>query len=230
MDGWGAFFAAIAKIGAAVLGKEKAPNLPAYNEINVDNEAESAIRANLTNFQDITTLAKASNTFEQSEALRLEDMLAPGMQALREKYINSANTDIDNQYTLPKEMQQAITKFAAEKGVSRGTSGQFDQFSLVKDFGVSLMDWANASRVRGLQTIQSILGTAPRVNAMSPMSMFVTPAMALQTAISNAENQYQATANALGLQAMAKNNNAASQASAGMDGAMGMIESIFGGE
>src|SRR5690606_30748303 len=85
--------------------------------------------------------------------------------------------------------------------------GNFNGFSLVKDFGFNLMDWQNATRTRALHTLSTVFGMAPRVNPMSPMSMFVDPNQAIAAQGQNAQNQYHANQSNLNAQAAAGNYN-----------------------
>ena len=82
-------------------------------------------------------------------------------------------------------MQSQIARYAAEKGVSRGTKGNFNSFNLVKDFGFNLVDYKNASRARALNTLSTVFNMTPRVNPMSPMSMMVDPNTAIGVAGQN---------------------------------------------
>ena len=98
-------------------------------------------------------------------------------------------------------------RVAAEKGVTRGTSGNFNAFNLVKDFGFNLIDWRNAQRARALNTLSTVYGMAPRVNIMSPMSSMVDPGTALGVAARNNETQFNVDQAGLNSQAAASNYN-----------------------
>jgi hypothetical protein len=88
---------------------------------------------------------------------------------------------LTNPYELDADTQQYIARKAAERGISAGTRGQFSDFSYLKDFGISSMN-AASQKINQAQGIMGLLAsTAPRVNPMSPMSMFVTPTQIAQS-------------------------------------------------
>jgi hypothetical protein len=131
----------------------------------------------------------------------------PGFGAMQKRSIDSMNEDLDSQNSLPKDVQDRISRFAAEKGVTRGTSGNFNGFNLVKDFGFNLTDWKNASRARALNTMSSVFGMTPRVNPMSPMSMMVDTNTALNVAGQNNQMQFNSQQAGYNASAAASNYN-----------------------
>jgi hypothetical protein len=178
--------------GAAGLfaGKQKAPPQAVYQPVDVQEEQRRAIAGNLANFDAAATLAAKGNTFSQNEAARLLEQAIPGFGALQKRLLASVDADLSSQTTLPADVQDQIARFAAEKGVTRGTSGNFNAFSLVKDFGFNLVDWQQAARARALNTLSTVYGFAPRVNVMSPMASMVDPSTAIQVASQNNQAQF----------------------------------------
>lgn len=141
--------------------------------ISIQKAQSDALTANLANFGSASKLATQTNTYNQTEANRVLETAMPGVTALRDRLMTSINSDLNSETSMPQEMQDQIARYAAEKGISRGTSGGFNHFSLVKDFGFNLVDWKNAQRARALNTLSSVYGITPRVNPMTPMSSFV---------------------------------------------------------
>ncbi len=200
---------AVTTIGGAIASKKKAPQAAVPKPVDVQEEQAKAIAGNAANFNAAASLSAKSNAFDQSQALELLERAMPGFGAMQQRLMAQANSDLDNQTSLPPELQQQLQRFAAEKGITRGTSGNFNAFSLVKDFGFNLVDWQNASRARALNTLSNVFQMTPRINVMSPMSMMVNPNTAIQVAGNNSQQQYQAQQSAYDAQAAARNQNAA---------------------
>ena len=190
-----------------ILGKQKAPQQATYTPVDVQAVQKKSIEGNLQNLGQAQNLASQTNSFNQSQANSLMEQAMPGFGAMQKRMIDSMNEDLDSQNSLPKDVQDRISRFAAEKGVTRGTSGNFNGFNLVKDFGFNLTDWKNASRARALNTMSSVFGMTPRVNPMSPMAMMVDTNTALNVAGQNNQMQYNSQQAGYNSQAAASNYN-----------------------
>lgn len=215
---------AVGAVGSIVAGRQKAPQAAVPKPVDIQEESAKALAANHANLGQATALAGRINSFNQSEAARLLEQSMPGFGKLQAQLMGQIDSDLANQTTLPPEMQQQLQRFAAEKGITRGTSGNFNAFSLVKDFGFNLVDWQNASRARALNTLSTVFGMAPRVNPLSPMAMMVDPNTAIQVAGQNNAQQYQAQQSAYNSQAAARNQNASM-----ISGAISSFGSFAGG-
>lgn len=198
---------AVGAIGSYAAGRQKAPAQAAYQPVDVGDESAKAIAANNANFGAASNLAAKTNDFNQSQAAALLEKAIPGFGALQSKLLGQVNSDLGNQTNLPPDVQSKIAQYAAEKGVTRGTSGNFNGFSLIKDFGFNLTDYQNASRARALSTLSSVFGMAPRVSPMSPMSMMVDPNTAINVAGQNHQMQYNVDQAGNNAQAAADNYN-----------------------
>lgn len=188
-------------------GKQKAPPQAAAPKIDIGQSAREATTANLQGFADNARLSRMTNDFNQAEATRLLDKAIPGFSSLQARLTGMVNEDLNSQNKLPAEIEANIARLAAEKGISRGTSGGFNDFSLVRDFGFNMVDWKNAQRARALNTLSSVFGMAPRVNPMTPMSMFVQPNAALGAQQFNEQSRYNAEQGAYNAQTAASNYN-----------------------
>jgi len=178
------------QILGSVLGKQKAPQQASYTPVDPAAVQKQTITGNLQNMAGAQDVASQTNSFNQSEATRLLESAMPGFGATQKRLMAQINEDLANQNSLPAEVQQQIARYAAEKGVTRGTSGNFNGFNLVKDFGFNLMDWKNASRTRALNTLSTVFGMTPRVNPMSPMAMMVDPNAAISVQTQNNQMAY----------------------------------------
>lgn len=198
---------AAGSIAGAIFGKQKAAPVVQPKEINIGQAVGDSLNANLQNFGSAKRLSKMQNDFASSEGIRMLDKAIPGFSGLQSKLMSSIKSDLNSQDSLPTEVSDNIARLAAEKGISRGTSGNFNQFSLVRDFGFNLVDWKNAQRARALNTLSSVYGMAPRVNPMTPMATFVDPNSALQAQGANNANAQAAAQGGANSQTAASNYN-----------------------
>lgn len=228
MPGWGtAIGAVVGGIGGLLAGGAKAPQQATYTPVDPAAVQKQAISGNVQNMAAAQQVASQANAFNQQQATDLLEKAMPGFKATQSKLMTQINEDLANQNNLPKDVQDQIARFAAEKGVTRGTSGNFNGFNLVKDFGFNLIDWRNASRARALNTLSTVYGMTPRVNPMSPMAMMVDPNTAIGVQTQN--NQMAFNANQAGFNAQAAASNYNSMMMLGAMSNIGSMMGSFGG-
>lgn len=214
---WGTAIGAILG-GFLGSGKKPAKSAP-FTPINLQDEQANALKGNLANENDIETLLSKSNAFNQDQAISLLEKAMPGYGKLSSKLTDTASGLLDHPYDLPKDVQANLSRIAAEKGISRGTSGQFNDFSLLRDLGVNSLDYG-ASRINQAQGITGLLSSiAPKVNPMSPISFYVSPAQQAQNAQFNAQGRQDT--------AQAGNNAAAAAANANQQATWQNLGSIL---
>lgn len=192
---WGNIFQSIAStanftgqlIGANQI---KAPKTAQYTPVDLQAEQAKAVSGNLANLESIEKLTSKTNTYNQSEATRLMEQAIPGWSQLQSAATAQAQKLLTNPYELDSDTQEYLAKQAAERGISAGTRGQFSDFSYLKDFGITSMQAAQ-SRISQAQSLMGTLAsTSPRVNPMSPISMYITPqAQAEETRFTNVRQQ-----------------------------------------
>ena len=213
-----AIIPAVVAAGATVYGSiqqknaaKKAAAGAAYQApIDWQEEQRKALEGNLATLPKSEKLSAATNTFNQSESNRLMEQALPGWSKLQASMTSTAQNLMTNPYELDQDTQDYLQKKAAEMGVSSGARGGFEKFNLLKDFGVTSMQYGT-QRINQAQSLFSTLAsTAPRVNPMSPISMFVTPQqIASATQQQNSSNQQVAqSANNLQTQATMNQNQA----------------------
>ena len=100
-----------------------------------------------------------------------------------------------------------IEQFAAERGIKRGTSGGFNDLSLVRDFGFSAIDAKQMDRTRALNSVQQLLGITPNVSPTSPMFAFTDPNSNINAQFRNNENAQATAQSAANAKASASNAN-----------------------
>lgn len=229
-----AAIAAAGAIGGGMMAAKaaKAGKAAAYDPVDIGEAQAGAINANQQQFGAASRLAGQTNAFNQGEATRLLEQAMPGYSAIQSRLMSQINADLDSQTSLPSDVQDRIARFAAEKGITRGTGGNFNSFSLVKDFGFNLIDWQNAKRASALNTLSTVFGMAPRVNPMSPSAMFVDPNAAIAAQAGNSQMAYNIAQSNNNAQAAAANQRASiwggvAQSVAGIAG--GYVQNQYGG-
>ena len=156
----------------AFMGRQKAPQFA--GTVNVNQALQDYFGSVDKYLPKAQRVASQGNTFNQAEQLRLMETAIPGIGRVRTQLMNQLQEDMTNK-GLPTEIEDNLRRKAAEMGVSRGTSGQFEQFNLLRDFGFNMVDWERARRAQALQTMAAVSQISPRVNPMSPHSLLITP-------------------------------------------------------
>ncbi len=185
---WGAAIAAAGAIGSAYLGKKKAPATAAVTPVNLVDEQKNALAGNIGNEGSIEQLLSGANKFAQGQATDLMEQAVPGFGKLSQSILASGQKKIDNPYDLPDEVIQNLNRVSAERGISRGTRGQTNQYSALRDLGVNMLDYGNNNFQQALQALSTVTGLSPRISPMSPMSFYVTPQQNAQVAAGNNAN------------------------------------------
>jgi hypothetical protein len=197
-----AIISAASAIGSGLAGKQKAPKQ--VDPINVQDEQKKAIAGNLDASGDIESLLSRANSFSQDQATGLMEKSVPGWSKLSQKMMGLAGDAADDPFGVPKDVQDNITRLAAERGVSTGVKGQAGEFSLLRDFGVNSLEYGNARIGQAQSILQTIVGLSPRVNPASPLSFYVTPGQQIDAATGNNDVKQQG----YNAQAKARNDNA----------------------
>ncbi len=201
MSYWVAGSVVVSSVGGAILGKQKAPKAAAPVDLNA--QAQQAISGNISNEGNIESLVSRANSFSQDQNIALMEKAMPGYGALSKSLTATAQSELQDPYSLPKDVQDNISRLAAERGISAGTKGEFNDFSLLRDFGINSLQYGQ-QRINQAQGITGLLASiAPKVNPLSPMSFYVTPGQEAQVAAGN-QGAQQANLNA---QAGASNYN-----------------------
>lgn len=225
---WGAIAGAvIGVVGGAVnnnQAKKNAGKVAQFDAPSVAGTQQDAVNANLLNSDSIEQLISRGNAFNVDQATSIQNKLMPGYQDLSKSLTSRAQTLADHPYDVPKEVQDNIARIAAEKGISAGTRGQFNDFSLLRDLGVNELNYGQAN-LQSAQSITGLLATiAPKVNPMSPLSFYVTPTTALANATNN-NTQAQAIAQG----AINAQNAAANAGNADILGSLTKIAGLYAG-
>lgn len=192
LGGWFAWWA----IGGAVvsgvgsyLSKPKAPKTAGYESVDLQDEQRKAVAGNLSNAGSIENLISRGNAFATDEAIGIAEKTMPGFGELSKSLTSRAQGLADNPYDVPEEVQKNLERIAAEKGISAGTRGQFNDFSLLRDLGVNQLEYGRANLNQAQQITGLLSSIAPKVNPMSPLSFYVTPGQQSNVTTNNNENR-----------------------------------------
>lgn len=155
----------------------------------MQDEQTGALAGNLSAQSSIEALLNRADRFSADQTLSLEDKTMPGYANLRKQLTDTSTSLLDHPYDLPKDVQDNLSRIAAERGISAGTRGQFNDFSLLRDFGINSLQYG-ASRIGQAQGIAGLLSqVSPKVNPMSPLSFYVTPQQNAGNATNNNAQQ-----------------------------------------
>ena len=162
---------------------KKAARASAANRVapvDLQEEQTKAVDGNIANQAKIESLVSSTNAFNQSQATSMMESAIPGFSALQGKLMATTNDLLTNPYDLPKDVQTNLERLAAERGVSAGTRGTFNEFSLLRDLGVNSLQYGQ-SRINQAGGLAGIISSiAPKANVMSPLSFYNTPAQYIQ--------------------------------------------------
>ena len=157
--------------------------------VNLQQTARSAIDANTQNFGAQADLSKMQNDFSSTESRRMMEQAIPGFSQIQAKMLANINSDLSGS-GLDANTTANIQRLAAERGITRGTSGGFNDFNLVRDFGFNMVDHQNAQRAAAMNTLSSVYNMSPRVNPMTPMASMLSSSQAIQNQQYNETNRY----------------------------------------
>lgn len=205
--GWVQFIPAAVSLASGLLNKKKAPATVAPEPVDLQAEQKKAVAGNLANENDIETLLTKANRFTQGQATDLMEQSVPGYGAFASSLLKAGQEKLENPYDLPQGVIDNLTRIGAERGVSRGTRGQFNQYDVQRDLGVNMLEYGKSNFAQALQALTTVTGTAPRVSPMSPLSMYVTPQQTAQVAAGNNAEQQAAAQGGANARAAASNAN-----------------------
>ncbi len=177
---WGAVIGGGVGLLSSLFDKQKAaPTTPftpsTFTPTDLGAAQQKSITNNAAALPGVNSLLGASNTFQQGQANSLMEQAIPGWSKLQSQLTNLTTQTATNPYQLPPDVTQNLSRIAAERGISAGTRGQFNDFSLLRDLGVNSLQYGQ-SRIQQAQGLaQTLVGLSPRVNPMSPLSFLIGP-------------------------------------------------------
>lgn len=183
-----------------------APDAVKLEQTDFQEEQRRAVRGNVEAMPDIEELVSRSNRFSQGQALDIIEQAVPGFANMQQRFMDLSTDLLDNAYNLPPEVTANLERQAAERGISIGGKGQFQDFSLLRDFGINQLEYGMQRQQQALNTFQSIVAQSPRINPLSPASMFVSPQEQAQLTFQQNQANQQIAQGAANARAEARNN------------------------
>jgi len=168
--------------------------------ISMSQVTGDAARGNISAEPDIEALIRTSNSFNQQQNLSLLNKAIPGYSQIQQNLAKQAASYSANPYQLPTGVADNLTRLAAERGINTGVRGQAQDYSLLRDFGVNLLNYGQQN-INNTQSILSTLAGLGKVNPLSPLSFYGTPGQYFGAAQSN-QNLQQSAYNAQGAASM----------------------------
>lgn len=205
---WGYVAVGVGTAVGGYLSKPKAPKAAELKQVDPQAEQKKALQGNLASQGDIEQLLSRANTFTQDQANSLMERAVPGYAKIAQKFMSQADGMLTDPYSVPKDVTDNLTRLAAERGINTGVRGQAGDFSLARDFGINSLQYGQARLSQAQSILQTIAGLAPRVNPMSPMSFYITPAQQMTNTTQNNTGQFNAQQSQNNANAAASNANA----------------------
>jgi hypothetical protein len=190
---WAAVAGAAVSVGGALLSQKKAPAAVQTTPVNLQEQQAAAVAGNQSNEGNIEGLLTQANSFTQQSAIDLMNKAVPGYTQFAGNLMNAGAKKLADPYALPTGVQDNLNRISAEQGITRGTAGQTNQYSALRDLGQNMLQYGQQNFQDAISALTTVTGTAPRVSPMSPMSFYVTPQQNAQVAAANNQN-FQATA------------------------------------
>ncbi len=150
------------------------------------------IKDNLANLPLAQQLVTQADAYEQDRLLGLTEKAMPGFRAYQERLTQMGMERMDDPYRLPADQQEYLRRQAAEQGITRGTRGEFNSFDLMRDFGISSMQYGSQRLQEAQSIFQQLNATMPRVNPTSPLNFLTTAGQAQQQAQFDANYEFNA--------------------------------------
>jgi len=211
----------------AASSRVRAPGAVQYQPVDPGAVASQTIDSDSANLAKANQLTSGINQFSQGQANSMMEQALPGWGKLQSSMTSTTEDLLKNPYDLPPDVQQNLERLSAEKGISAGTRGQFNDFSLMRDFGVNELQYGQSRINQASGLYQLLASTAPRVNPVSPMAFMVTPSEAIQQQ-QHTNDQNQAI-NQGNQNAIAAANNYRMQALSNSFAQIGSMGSLFSG-
>jgi len=170
------------------MGLFSKPNLQYAGELDTGKVMGETFALNRRYLDDASSLTSQISERTQKQALDLMEQAMPGISKVRGMLMNQLQQDLSTT-GLPKEVEANLARKAAEMGISRGTAGDFNKFSALRDLGIEHTKMVEFRRRMATSSLQQLFQSTPRINPMSPQSMLMTPGQNMQIASQNLDRR-----------------------------------------
>lgn len=161
----------------------KKPEVPKFRPIDTGAEAGKAVQANATNFGDISGLASRVNEFNTEELQAALKQIIPNIDSINQR----ASSNIESMLAgeIPDDVAEAVNRASASSSFARGLGGSgFGRNLRTRDLGLTSLQLTQ----QGLDSASKWLSNARQTQVAPQMdvtSMFISPALQIQTAWQN---------------------------------------------
>lgn len=166
----------------------KSPNeLVVPPDPHVDPSAQqiNAAKGNLAVLPLSEELASATNDAMARQFANMMEKLIPGYSEISKTIAENIRNQVSG--NLPKDVENRIGRWSAERGISRGTGGsQFDDYGAVRDLGLTSLEVID----RGMNSAQKWMSMQPR--PFNVTSMFLSSDDWIKTEMWNEKNRFDA--------------------------------------
>lgn len=167
--------------------------------------------ANSANFDNARLQAASANKFNTRQALRAYNQMLPGFSQLQAQI--GANANAFARGELPSDVQSAITRAAAQRGIqggfgfgSQGASGGALGNLNLRNLGLTSLDLAKYGTQVGMQASQQAAGLTPRLMGQQDFMLTPQQMLGIQQFNAGAQNQFALANNQLANQSIASQN------------------------
>jgi hypothetical protein len=165
-------------IAGTLIRGDTRPKVPKFTPIDVTGEQREAIAGNISNLPEAARLGAETNKATTDQYLTMLERIIPGFSQLNSKAIGNIKSLLSGE--LPSDVENRIGRYAAERGIVRGTGGnsEFEQYAQLRDLGLTSLEMTD----RGLDAASRWMATTTgRAPFMDFTSMFITPQQRIQT-------------------------------------------------
>jgi hypothetical protein len=166
---------------------EGKPKIPKLAPIDAQTEQTKAIAGNAASLPALMEQGGKINEFTANEINRMAEILSPGYGALRDRVMGAFNDQISG--NIPRDVSLQVQRNSAVKSLYGGFSGTGMAKNLTaRDLGLTSMDITQ----KGLDSAQRwMLAVRSGTPQFDVTSMFVSPALQIQTSFAEREAQFQ---------------------------------------
>lgn len=161
--------------------------MPDAPHVDTTKAAADAIAGNLANIPAIERLANQTNEASSRSWMAAMERLIPGFSNISGKIASNIQDQVSGR--LPSDVENLISRRAAEKGISHGTHGsEFNDYGYLRDLGLVSLEMTDKgldAATRWMRTVESGAG-----RPLDFQSMFVSPGQRIATEQWNEVNRY----------------------------------------
>jgi len=160
-----------------------------FNPADVSKSQSKALASNLDALKgDLPEVIDRVNEIGTEQALKIREAVLPGFSQFQSG-VGSLLSQLTEGglFGVPDDFKDLLKTEAAERGISRGTSGSlFDDFSFLKNFGKESLAFGLQKASSAGNLLSQLVATAPNVNALSPANLLISPGAVFNADVSDA--------------------------------------------